>query len=144
MTSHLVIARFSHPRNRADNPRNVSEGHTNTKLRTTRRQVDLPLFVMVAALVAGATNLVLALSLDPSPHTVAMSLTAAALVTIVVGWLEISRRKFRAEIAAREQTYDALTGLPAGSSLAERVDKAILRANRDGGLVTVIGVDLEP
>jgi diguanylate cyclase (GGDEF)-like protein len=103
----------------------------------------IPVFVMIAALVAGATNLVLALSLDPSPHTVAMSLTAAALCATVIGWLEVSRRRIRSEMAAREQSYDTLTGLPAGTSLADRVDKAILRADREGALVTVIGVDLD-
>ena len=106
-------------------------------------EARLPRFVMVAALIAGATNLVLALSLDPSPHTVAMTLSAAALCTIVIWWLEVTRRRIRATIARREQSFDSLTGLPAGESIEDRLNRAILRAERDGGLVTVIGVDLD-
>jgi len=98
---------------------------------------------MVAALVAGATNLGLALSLDRSPSTVTMAVAAAFLISIAVGWLEQNRRRYRAELTAREQSVDSLTGLATGASLMERLNKAILRADRDNGLVTVIALDLD-
>ncbi|MDH3729596.1 MAG: bifunctional diguanylate cyclase/phosphodiesterase [Acidimicrobiia bacterium] len=97
----------------------------------------------MAALVAGATNLGLALSLDRSPSTVTMAVAAAFLISIAVGWLEQNRRRYRAELTAREQSVDSLTGLATGASLMERLNKAILRADRDNGLVTVIALDLD-
>jgi diguanylate cyclase (GGDEF)-like protein len=108
-----------------------------------QRQVRLPIVVMVATLIAGATNLVLAMSLDSSPHTVAMSMSAALLCALAIWWLEVSRRHLKAEVAAHDASFDTMTGLPAGASLAERLNKAILRADRDGGLVTVIALDLD-
>ena len=51
----------------------------------TRHQSRVPVFVMVAALAAGATNLTFALTLDPSPHTVAITLSAGIIVSLYVG-----------------------------------------------------------
>ncbi|MEE8332144.1 MAG: bifunctional diguanylate cyclase/phosphodiesterase [Acidimicrobiia bacterium] len=102
-----------------------------------------PTLVMVAALVAGTTNLGLALSLDRSPSTVTMAVAAAILISIAIGWLEQNRRHYRTELAAREQSVDLLTGLATGASLTERLNKAIMRADRDKGLVTVIALDLD-
>jgi diguanylate cyclase (GGDEF)-like protein len=81
-----------------------------------------------------------------------LEIALATLITFGVGIMGVMfwnmrrlwRARLRAEAAALEQAHhDALTGLPNRRLLQDRLRVALARANRDGGVLAVLCLDLD-